>query len=196
MIDNKAIEIIFTEARTYYAWQSRPVQESLLHKAFDLAKMGATSANCSPMRVIFVQSQAAKQRLKSCLAEANIEKTMSAPVTAILANDLEFYQHLPKLFPHDDAKSWFEGNDELIKETASRNGTLQAAYFMLAARAVGLDCGPMSGFDQDKINEEFLGGTQFKSNFLCNLGYADKSAAPNQHLRSPRFEFTEVCQVL
>lgn len=196
MIDKKALEVIFTEARTYYAWQDKPVPESLLRQAYDIAKMGATSANCSPMRVLFVQSQDAKQRLKGCLIESNVEKTMAAPVTAILATDYQFYEHLPTLFPHADAKSWFVGNQELIEETAFRNSTLQAAYFMLAARAVGLDCGPMSGFDQAALNAEFFSDTSFKSNFLCNLGYANKSAEANQFPRSPRFEFDDVCKVL
>lgn len=196
MINQAAMQTIFTEARTYYAWQDKPVLESLLRQAYDLAKMGATSANCSPMRVVFVQSQQAKERLKGCLGEMNIDKTMGAPVTAILATDYEFYNHLPKLFPHADAKSWFVGNQDLIDETAVRNANLQAGYFMLAARSVGLDCGPMSGFDQAKTNAEFFSTTSFKSNFLCNLGYADKSAEVNQHPRSPRFEFDETCEML
>ena len=196
MIDGQSLATIFTEARTSFAWLDKPVPEELLRKAYNLAKMGATSANCCPMRIAFVQSEAAKERLKSCLGEMNIEKTMSAPVTAVLAIDYEFYEHLSKLFPHADAKSWFVSSQQLIDETAFRNATLQAAYFMLAARTVGLDCGPMSGFDQKKADNEFFAGTPFKSNFLCNLGYADKSSEANQHPRLPRFDFEEVCQML
>lgn len=190
--DDKTLDLIYRDARTHSAWLDKEVDDSLLVKAFDLTKMAPTSANCSPMRVVFVKSQDAKNKLKPCLAEGNVEKTMTAPVTAIFAHDMEFYEKLPKLFPHTDARSWFTGNDELIQSTAFRNGTLQAAYFMLAARAVGLDCGPMSGFDNDKLDEVFFKGTQFKSNFLCNLGYGDASKL---HPRSPRFEFSEACKV-
>lgn len=193
MIDTQSLDILFNEAKTYYAWQDKPVPHDLLRKIYDLAKMGATSANCSPMRVIFVESKEAKEKLKPCLAPANIEKSMSAPIVALMANDMEFYNHLPTLFPHTDAKSWFVGNEELIKTTAFRNGTLQAAYLMLAARACRLDCGPMSGFDNVKLDETFFKGTSFKSNFICNLGYGDpKDLFP----RSPRFNFADVCKIL
>lgn len=187
------MKLLFTEARTYYAWQDRPVEDILLKEIYDIMKFGATSANCSPMRVIFVKSKEAKEKLKECLAPGNIDKTMAAPVTAIFADDFDFYNHLPKLFPHTDAKSWFAGNDGLINSTAPRNGTLQAAYFMLAARGFGLDCGPMSGFDNEKCNELFFKGTKTKSNFLCNLGYGDTEGL---FPRSPRFEFSEVCKIL
>ena len=187
------MKLLFTEARTYHTWQDRPVEDILLKEVYDIMKFGATSANCSPMRVLFVKSKEAKEKLKECLAPGNIDKTMTAPVTAIFADDFEFYNHLPKLFPHMDAKSWFAGNDDLINSTAQRNGTLQAAYFMLAARGFGLDCGPMSGFDNEKCDELFFKGTKTKSNFLCNLGYGDPEGL---YPRSPRFQFSEVCKIL
>ncbi|WP_032112999.1 malonic semialdehyde reductase [Candidatus Paracaedibacter symbiosus] len=193
MIDDKALDILFREARTHSAWLPKPVAPEILKQVYDLAKMAPTSANCSPMRVVFVQSQEAKEKLKPCLAEGNIDKTMTAPVTALIASDYEFYNQLPKLFPHADAKSWFVGNDDLINISAFRNGTLQGAYLMLAARACGLDCGPMSGFDSQKLDEAFFTGTSFKSNFICNLGYGDASAL---FPRSPRFDFEEACKIV
>jgi 3-hydroxypropanoate dehydrogenase len=150
--------------------------------------MGPTSANCSPMRVVFVRSPEGKERLRPALAPGNLEKTMAAPVTAIVATDFEFYEHLPKLFPHADARSWFLGNEPLIQATANRNGTLQGAYLILALRAVGLDTGPMSGFDNAKVDAEFFAGTPVKSNFLINIGYGDPSKL---FPRSPRFAFDE-----
>ena len=192
-IDQEAIDQLLLNARTHSFWQDKQVSDNLLKQAYDLAKMGPTSANCSPLRIIFVKSAAAKEKLRPCLAEGNIEKTMSAPVTAILGHDMEFYEKLPALFPHADAKSWFTGSPELIEATAFRNGTLQAAYFILAARSLGLDCGPMSGFDGQRVDESFFAGTSFKSNFLCNLGYG----VPEKLFpRSPRLDFTEVCQIL
>lgn len=193
MIDTQSLDILFNKARTHNAWQNKPVSHDLLKKIYDLAKMGATSANCSPMRVVFVETNEAKEKLKDCLAPANVDKTMAAPVVALLANDLEFYNHLPTLFPHTDAKSWFVGNEDLIQTTAFRNGTLQAAYLMLAARACGLDCGPMSGFDNAKLDEAFFKGTSFKSNFICNLGYGDPQGL---FPRSPRFNFEDVCKIV
>jgi 3-hydroxypropanoate dehydrogenase len=192
-IDQAAIDQLFLNARTHSFWQDKQVSDDLLKRAYDLAKMGPTSANCSPLRIIFVKSAAAKEKLRPCLAEGNIEKTMSAPVTAILGHDMEFYEKLPALFPHADAKSWFTGSPELIEATAFRNGTLQAAYFILAARSLGLDCGPMSGFDSKRVDESFFADTSFKSNFLCNLGYG----VPEKLFpRSPRLDFTEACQIL
>ena len=167
MIDTNSLDMIFRNARTYSTWTDKTVTAELLKKVYDLAKMGATSANCSPMRVVFVQSAVAKEKLKPCLAEGNVEKTMTAPVTALIAADDEFYNKLPALFPHADAKSWFVGNDELIKATAFRNSTLQGAYLMLAARACGLDCGPMSGFNNQLLDDTFFKGTTYKSNFIC-----------------------------
>lgn len=192
-LDQNALEILFTKARTHYSWEKKDVDPALLQKIYDLAKMGPTSANSCPMRIVFVKSKEAKEKLKSCLEPANVNKTMTAPVTAIIAFDLEFYEHLPKLFPHMDARAWFVGKPKFIEETAFRNGTLQGAYFILAARACGLDCGPMSGFNRTQVDEVFFKGTSWKSNFLINLGYGDN---PNAYPRSPRFEFDEVCRIL
>ncbi len=193
MIDAHALNALFNEARTHNGWQDKPVDETLLRQAFDLAKMGPTSANCSPMRVVFVTSKAAKERLRPALSAGNLEKTLAAPTTAILANDSKFYDHLPKLFPHADARPWFAGNEQVAAITAMRNGTLQSAYLILALRAVGLDCGPMSGFDNAKVDAEFFPDGQIKSNFLCNIGYGDVSKL---FPRSPRFTFDEVCKIL
>ena len=194
-IDRSALDTLFFEARTHSFWQDRPVEDALLRRAYEIARMAPTSANCSPMRVVFVRSPAAKQRLLPALMEGNREKTLAAPVTAILGNDGEFYEHLPRLFPHADARSWFAGpeNAQVAAITAFRNGTLQGAYFMLAARALGLDCGPMSGFDNAAVDREFFPGGRVKSNFLCNLGYGDPAKL---FPRSPRFEFDEVCSIV
>jgi len=183
---------IFTEARTHNGWLDQPVSDDLLRKVYDLTKFGPTSANCSPLRIVFVKTKAGKERLKPAMAPGNLEKTMAAPVTAILAQDMKFYEHLPFLFPHADAKSWFAGNESLIKETAMRNSSLQGAYFIIAARACGLDCGPMSGFDQEKVNQEFFKGTSIKANFLCSIGYGDPAKL---YPRSPRFKFEDICQI-
>lgn len=191
--DDKTLDLVFRTARTHSNWLDKPVDEALLTRVYDLAKMGPTSANTSPMRIVFVKSEAAKEKLKPCLAPGNVDKTMSAPVTAIIAHDLEFYERLPKLFPHVDARSWFAGNVELIESTAFRNGTLQGGYFMLAARALGLDCGPMSGFDSGKVDAAFFAETKFKSNFLCNLGYGDTSKL---HPRNPRLDYSDVCKLV
>jgi len=193
MIDAAHQKLLFSEARTYSTWQDKAVDPAILRQIYDLMKFGPTSANCSPLRIVFVTSQAAKDKLKPCLAEGNVEKTMSAPVTAILASDQEFYEKLPQLFPHTDAKSWFTGNPEMIKETAFRNSALQGAYFILAARGFGLDCGPMSGFDADAVNRSFFGTHNYRVNFLCNLGYGDKSSL---FPRSPRLDFEESCQII
>src|SRR5437879_3032045 len=174
-VSSEALDILFKKARTHSEWQEKPVSEEVLRQIYDLAKMGPTSANTSPARFVFLKSKPAKERLKDALAPGNVAKTMAAPVTVIVAYDLEFYQHLPRLFPHVDAKSWFAGNEALIRETAFRNGTLQGAYLIMAARALGLDCGPMSGFDKEKVDEEFFKGTSWRSNFLCNLGYGEPS---------------------
>ncbi len=193
IISDEAMDVLFREARTFNDWQDKDVSEALLKALYDLVKYAPTSANCSPARIKFIKSDAAKARLKPLLDAGNVEKTMSAPVTAILAQDFEFYEHLPKLFPHTDAKAWFVGNQEKINDTAVRNGTLQGGYFIIAARALGLDCGPMSGFDQAGVDNEFFKGTKIKSNFLVNLGYGDASSL---FPRSPRFEFDEVCEIL
>lgn len=190
--DGSALSIIFEDARTHSAWQDRPVSEELLRTVWDLAKMGPTSANCSPARIVFVVSHEAKEKLKPALSEGNIAKTIAAPATAIFGYDLAFYERLPELFPHTDARSWFVGNDKLIETTAFRNATLQSGYFILAARALGLDCGPMSGFDNAKVDEAFFAGTPIRSNFLCNLGYGDASKL---RPRNPRLRFEDACRV-
>ena len=193
ILNDAGLDLLFRDARTHNDWQDQDVSEVLLQAVFDLAKMGPTSANCSPMRVLFLKSKEAKEKLRPALIEGNVAKTMAAPATAIIGYDLEFHEHLPKLFPHADARSWFVGQDALIESTAFRNGSLQGAYFIVAARALGLDCGPMSGFDNAAVDAAFFAGTKVKSNFLCNLGYGDpKGLFP----RSPRFEFDEACKIL
>jgi len=193
VLNDAALDTLFREARTHNGWQDRPVPAETLHRLWDLLKMGPTSANCLPARFVFVTTDAAKQRLKPHLMEGNVDKTMAAPVTAIIGYDLDFHEHLPDLFPHTDARAWFAGNDALIAETAFRNGTLQGAYLILAARALGLDCGPMSGFDQDAVAREFFPGTNVRANFLCNIGYGtDENLFP----RSPRPDFERFCAVV
>ncbi|MDP4796654.1 MAG: malonic semialdehyde reductase [Rhodospirillales bacterium] len=191
-LSTEALSTLFLEARTHNAWLDKPVPVSLLEEMWSIARMGPTSANCSPARIIFVQSDAAKQKLRQCLAEGNIDKTMAAPVTAIIGHDMTFFEKLPTLFPHADARAWFVGNDALIEETAFRNSTLQGAYLMLAARSLGLDCGPMSGFDKDKLNTAFFAGTTVRANFLCNIGYGDSDGL---YPRGPRLAFAEACRV-
>ena len=184
---------LFSEARTHNAWFEGDVSDALLHEIVDLVKLAPTSANCSPARFLFVKSREAKEKLKPHLSEGNRDKTMKAPVCTIVGYDLDFYKHLPKLFPHADAKSWFEGNEAKIFDTAFRNGTLQGAYLIMAARALGLDCGPMSGFDNQGIDRDFFAGTNIKSNFLCSLGHGDASVL---FPRSPRFSFDEMARIL
>lgn len=191
-IDHAALDWIFLEARTYNAWKPDPIPEATLRKLWDLARMGPTSANCSPARIVFVVTPAAKEKLKPALMPTNVEKTMTAPVTAIIGHDLEFHEHLPRLFPHTDARAWFAGNQPLIETTAFRNGTLQGAYLIIAARALGLDCGPMSGFDNAMVDKLFFPGGKVKSNFLCNLGHG---STKNLFPRSPRFAFEEACRI-
>lgn len=193
VLPEHAPEQLFLSARTHNAWQPREVADDLLHRLIDLTKMAPTSANCSPARFVFVKSADAKARLKPHLAAGNTAKTMAAPVTAIIATDYRFYDHLPKLFPHADARSWFAGKTVHADQTAFRNGTLQGGYFILAARALGLDCGPMSGFDNAGVDREFLQGTDYKSNFLCNLGYGDPAGL---FPRSPRFAFDEMARII
>lgn len=191
-LNDLALDQIFRSARTQNAFLPREVSDEQLHQLYDLAKFGPTSANSSPMRIVFVKSAAAKEKLKPALSEGNLAKTMAAPVTAIIATDFEFYEHLPKLFPHADARSWYAGNDSLIATTAERNGTLQGAYVIIAARAIGLDAGPMSGFDNAKVDEAFFAGTSIRSNFLINLGYGDPAGL---FPRSPRFAFDEAARI-
>ncbi|MDE2155099.1 MAG: malonic semialdehyde reductase [Xanthomonadaceae bacterium] len=193
MLSEAALDQLFREARTFNAWLLKDVSDQQLHQLYELAKFGPTSANASPMRVVFVKSKAAKAKLGQFMSEGNRAKTMEAPVTAIIATDHAFYEHLPKLFPHADARSWFVGNQPLIDATAFRNATLQGAYVLLAARALGLDCGPMSGFDQAGVDAAFFAGTTVKSNFLINIGYGD--AGRDLFPRSPRLSFDEACKI-
>ena len=192
-LPSPCLDQLFRDARTHNAWRDESVPDALLHELVDLAKMGPTSANCSPARFLFVKSREAKERLKPHLSEGNRDKTMKAPVCTIIGYDLDFYEYLPKLFPHTDAKSWFEGKPKKIEETAFRNGTLQGAYLIMAARALGLDCGPMSGFDNEGVDREFFAGTKVKSNFLCSLGHGDASVL---FPRSPRFDFDEMAKII
>jgi 3-hydroxypropanoate dehydrogenase len=192
-IDEAALAALFTDARTHNKWTDQPVTDDELRAVFDLLKMGPTSANCSPARFLFLRTEWQKQRLKPALSAGNVEKTMSAPVVAIVATDPHFYDHLPKLFPHADAKSWFTDNPTLAAETAQRNGTLQGAYLIMAARAAGLDCGPMSGFDNAKVDDIFLSDRGWKSNFLMNIGHGDPVGLFD---RSPRLAFEEACVLL
>ena len=188
------LEQIFLEARTHNKWQDKPVPDELLRQLVDVMKMGPTSANQSPARIVFVKTPEAKKRLEPHLSEGNRAKTMTAPVCAIIGYDMKFYDHLPKLFPHADARSWFAGKpDQIVETSAFRNGTLQGAYFIVAARALGLDAGPMSGFDNAGVDREFFAGTSVKSNFLCNLGYGDPAGL---YPRSPRFSFEEMATIV
>ncbi|RCS58422.1 malonic semialdehyde reductase [Parvibium lacunae] len=188
-----ALAQLFTTARTHSHWLDRPVSTATLEALYELWQFGPTSANCSPARIVFVQSAAAKEKLRPALAQGNVEKTMQAPVTAIIGMDLQFYEQLPQLFPHADARSWFTGNDAIIHATAFRNSSLQGAYLMLAARALGLDCGPMSGFDAAQVEAAFFPDRSIKVNFLCNLGYGDAS---HLHERLPKLSFSHVCRIV
>ena len=193
MLDAAALDQLFRAARTYYAWTEQPVGDAELHRMHELLRMGPTSANSSPARFLFLRTPEAKERLRPALSAGNVDKTMSAPVVTIVAHDPAFYESLPKLFPHADARAWFADNPALSEVTAFRNGTLQGAYLILAARAVGLDAGPMSGFDTAAVDREFLQALGWRSNFLVNLGHGDPSGL---HPRAPRFEFDEACRLL
>jgi len=207
IVSDGSLDILFREARTHNAWLDRPVPADILGRLYDVMKWGPTSANCCPTRFIFLHSAQAKERLRPALSHGNVEKTMTAPVTVIIAYDLKFYEKLPRLFPHNPAmRDVFANNPQLIETSARRNSSLQGAYLMMAARALGLDCGPMSGFDSAKVDEEFFGAGKceeceqeffpeghVKANFLCNLGYGDRSKLLP---RSPRLEFAEACTVL
>jgi len=192
-LDDRSLDLIFREARTHSVWLDKPVSDAQLRQIYDLMKWGPTSGNSCPARIVFVRSDEAKQRLLSAASQGNQEKIRTAPVTAIIAYDLEFYEKLPQLFPHTDARSWFAGNPPLIETTAFRNGTLQGAYLIIAARAIGLDAGPMSGFDNEKLDREFFPDGKIKSNFLINLGYGDSSKL---FPRSPRLKFEDAVQIL
>jgi 3-hydroxypropanoate dehydrogenase len=192
-ISQEALDQLFREARTHGAWLPEPVPVELLRKVYELACLGPTSANGSPARFVFLTTPGAKVLLKPALAPGNVDKTMAAPVTAIIAWDTEFHEHLPRLFPQADMRSYFVGNKPLTEENAFRNSSLQAAYFILAARALGLDCGPMSGFDAAKLNAAFFPDGKWKVNLLCNLGYGDPSKL---HPRNPRLNFEEATVIL
>ena len=188
-----ALAKLFTEARTHNAFLAKPVPDTLLIEALDLAKAGPTAANSQPFRVLFLRSPAAKERLRPTLSPGNIDKTIAAPVVAIAGYDLEFYERLPVLFPHADARSWFAGNRAFAERSAFQNGTLQVAYLILALRALGLDAGPMTGFDNAKVDAEFFPDGKIKSNVLINIGYGDDSKL---FPRSPRPAFDEVAKIL
>lgn len=188
-IAEEALAVLFGEARTFTRWQERPVPQDVVETALALAQLGPTSANCQPMRLVLVRSAAAKERLLPCVSAGNYDKVRTAPVTAIVAYDCEFYDHLPRLYPHTDARGWFSSDEALALETAFRNGSLQGAYLILALRAQGLDCGPMSGFDPAKVNAAFLADGRWRSNFLLNIGYGERASL---RPRLPRLEFAEV----
>lgn len=194
MLSDKDLDLILRQARTHNGFLPKPVSDVNLQAVYDLMRAGPTSANCSPARILFLRSKEAKDRLAPALSAGNLQKTMEAPVTAVIGYDLKFYEKLPQLFPHNlDARTWFEGKPEVIQTTAFRNSSLQGAYFIIAARALGLDCGAMSGFDNAKVDAEFWPDGTVKSNFLCNVGYGD---ATKLFARSPRMSFDEACKVL
>jgi 3-hydroxypropanoate dehydrogenase len=189
-LDPGALDQLFMAARTHASWLARPVGDELLQQLYELMRMAPTSANCSPARIVFVRTPEAKARLRPTLSPGNVDKTMSAPVTAVIGYDMAFYEKMPQLFPHRDVRPMFVADAALAQATAFRNGSLQGAYLMLAARALGLDCGPMSGFDHDLVDREFFPESQVKTNFLCNLGYGDHGAL---FPRLPRLSFEEAC---
>ncbi len=192
-IDDAALDQMFRSARSQNKWQDKPVSDTLIQAMYDLMRMAPTSANGSPARFIFINSEAGREKLKPFLLPNNVSKVMTAPVTAIIGYDLEFYEKLPVLFPHVDARSWFAGNERLAEATAFRNSSLQGAYLIMAARALGLDCGPMSGFDNDGVDKAFFAGTKVRSNFICCIGYGDPSGV---FPRSPRLSFDEACRIV
>lgn len=193
MIDNNGLKTLFTQARSHNGWLDKPITTEQIQQIYDLLKFAPTSANCSPVRITFITSDNAKQRLKPHLDTGNIEKSMTAPATAIIAYDEEFYEKLPQLFPHDDARSWFVGHPEKITQAGTSNATLQAAYFMIAARSIGLDCGPIIGFDAQAVDKEFFANAKTKTLMICNIGYGDSSKL---HPRSPRLDFDQACEII
>jgi 3-hydroxypropanoate dehydrogenase len=200
MLNDEALDQMFRKARTHSAWLDLPVSDEVLRQVYDLMKWGPTSANTSPARILFLRTKEAKERLRPALSPGNVDKTMLAPITAIVAHDLKFYEKLPQLFPaRPTMKDNFTNNPAMSEVAAFRNGTLQGAYFLLAARSVGLDCGPMSGFDNAKVDQEFFGGADagemstWRSNFLCNLGHGDPGKLSP---RNPRLSFEEACKVI
>ena len=192
-LEQSALSQLFIDARTHNSWQDKPVTDEQIKDLYELLKFAPTSVNCNPARFLFIKSPQAKERLLACVTPGNLEKTRAAPVTAIIGMDLDFYEHLPKLFPHVDAKSWFVGKDAYIESTAFRNSALQGAYLTMAVRALGLDCGAMSGFDADKVNVEFFPDGRVKVNFLLNIGYGNSASLMP---RQPRPSFAEVCRIL
>ena len=192
-LDSRALARLFTEARTQNGWQDKPVPADTERALYDLMCMGPTSANCSPARFVFVSTPQGKERLRPAMSKGNLDKTMAAPLTVIVAHDPKFYDRLPELFPHTDARSWFTGSEAAAQENAFRNGTLQGAYLILAARALGLDCGPMSGFDKGKVTETFLAEEGWEPNFLVNIGYGDPEKLFD---RLPRLDFDDACRIV
>ena len=192
-LNDDALDTLFRQARSHNGWLDRPVSDEQLHQLYDLMKWGPTAANSCPARILFLKSEQAKQRLRPVLQEGNVEKSMTAPVVAVIGMDMEFYEKLPKLFPHTDARSWFAGKPDKIEENAFRNSSLQAAYLILAARALGLDCGPMSGLDYAAANAEFFPDGKTRINFICGIGYGDRSKLFPRH---PRLDFDEACKIL
>lgn len=192
MLNDAALDSLFRHARSHNRWSDRPVADTLLVQIFELMKWGPTAANCSPARLVFVKSAAAKERLVDCMDPGNVDKSRSAPVIAIVGMDMEFYEKLPQLFPHTDARSWFAGNPAKIEETAFRNSSLQGGYLMMAARALGLDCGPMSGFKPQLVNQAFFADSTVRVNFVCGLGYGSGELL---HARGPRLAFEQACRI-
>lgn len=193
MLTDTALATLFQGARTHNTWLDKPVSDQQLRQIYELMKWGPTSANSSPARIVFAKSDAAREKLAACMSAGNAEKTRLAPVTAIIGMDMAFYEKLPQLFPHTDARSWFAGNHKAIEATAFRNSSLQGGYFIISARSVGLDCGPMSGFNEDKLNAAFFSGTTVKVNFVCSIGYGDHGKL---FPRSPRLTFDEACSII
>jgi len=192
-LDDAGTDLLFREGRTCYGWLNRRVPERLLHRLVELTLLPPTSANSSPARFIFVTTPEGKEKLKPCLSSGNVDKTIAAPVTAIVAYDPEFWRHMDRLFPHGDMKTMFEKSPEMAEQASFRNGSLMGGYMILAARSLGLDCGPMSGFDATKVNETFLAGTTYKANFLCNIGYGDPASVKE---RGPKFAFDEIASIV
>jgi len=192
-LPDACLDQLFRNARTFTAWLPRPVEPELLRRVYELARLGPTSANSAPGRFVFVTTPEGKERLKPALAPGNVDKTMAAPATVIVANDMEFYEHMPRLFPQAEMKQYFVGKPAVVEQHVLRNGSLQGAYLIMAARALGLDCGPMSGFDADKVNAGFFPDGRWKANFLCNLGYGDASKL---HPRNPRLAFEEAVRMI
>ena len=193
MLDEAARDTLFRNARTHAAWQDRPVPDATLQDLYDLLKWGPTSGNCCPATFLFLRTREAKARLLAALSPGNVEPVLKAPVTAIVATDPLFYEQLPRLFPAVDARAWYEANPGFADDTARRNTTLQGGYLILAARAVGLDCGPMSGFDNAMVDRDFFADTRWRSDFLVNLGYGDPAGL---RPRNPRLAFDEACRLL